>query len=512
MSALFRILYAAHANGTHHKLALDALNAMGSSDAGAWQRVFLKHAAKYLEGSKAPDNTFKDFKNHVLHVSDSYWGGAPEKVEAWYATTVTAMRAGQWEDAAYAAGVLSHYYTDPVMPFHTGQTEAESNIHRAVEWSINRSYNSLRALGEDKFASLHVPVPGGEGWLKAMTLSAAEFSHRYYETLLAHYDITRGVAVPEEGLDATARTAVAELLIYAAQGFGRILDRAIAEAGVAAPEVTLTLETVIAALNVPQKWIEKRLTNAEDKKLVQAMYDELKTTGRVETHLPEDDRTVRDLHAAEVAAPKLEQRSTARAARLAVNQLPETRAEPNAPPETPIFEAKAIAPLAKGAVQKPTAPARPPSLPSERDEGGMRVYLHEGDALEAAPSIGPKMAERFAGLGILTVGDFLARPAKDMAEQLADNRLDQMTLEEWQAQARLVMTVPGLRGTGAQLLTGAGYFDFYMIAGADAVALSADILKFAASPEGKRILRDGNPPDIEKIRNWLDAAKLAKAA
>lgn len=134
MSVLFRIVYAAHANGTHHKLALDALNHMQRRDADDWRRVFLKHVGKYLDGAKAPDVTFKDFKNHVLHVGDDYWGGAPEKVEEWYATTVTALRAGEWEAAAYAAGVLSHYYTDPVMPFHTGQTEAENAIHRATEW------------------------------------------------------------------------------------------------------------------------------------------------------------------------------------------------------------------------------------------------------------------------------------------------------------------------------------------------------------------------------------------
>src|SRR3989337_1297364 len=141
MSALFRIVYAAHANGTHHKLALVALNHMVRPDAEAWRRLFLKHVERYLEGSKAPDITFKDFKNHVLHVGEKYWGGAPEKAGEWYGKTVEAMRAGAWSDAAYAGGVLSHYYTDPVHPFHTGQTEAENSMHRACEWSINRSYN-----------------------------------------------------------------------------------------------------------------------------------------------------------------------------------------------------------------------------------------------------------------------------------------------------------------------------------------------------------------------------------
>lgn len=559
MSALFRIIYAAHANGTHHKLALDALNSMGRADAENWRRVFLKHIEKYLEGSKAPDNTFKDFKNHVLHVGDNYWGGAPEKVEEWYATTVTALRAEKWADAAYAAGVLSHYYTDPVMPFHTGQTAAENNVHRAVEWSISRSYDALRALGEEKFSNLDVAVPGGANWLKTMSLNAAEYSHRYYETLLTHYDLTRGVVAPQEGLDATARDAVAELLIYAADGFGRILDRAVAESGVAAPDVALSLDTIIAGLKVPQKWLEKRLTNAHDRKLVEAMYDELKATGRVETHLPEDDRAVRDLHASEIAAGKNKTRAMVRVARALTSDLPDTVAVPDAPPALTNFEVKQVAPPVKGTFGKsahtaqpaathahtpkapavapamPTVPAAaaPSAIPAQTPAPALpqpvvqhngpkhdiadaadvaRSYLSASDPLEAAPSIGPKMAQRFANLGIHTVADFISHDAHDMAQLLDNKHFDQMTLEEWQAQARLVMSVPGLRGGHAQLLTGAGYLDAHAIALADPVAFSADILKFAMSSDGKRILRDGAPPDIESIKSWVDAARLAKAA
>ena len=78
MNLLYRIVYAAHATGTHHKLALDALRHLKCTDADRWQRLFLVHAKEYLEGSKAPDNEFKDFKNHVLHTRDGYWGGAPD--------------------------------------------------------------------------------------------------------------------------------------------------------------------------------------------------------------------------------------------------------------------------------------------------------------------------------------------------------------------------------------------------------------------------------------------------
>ena len=110
MSLLYRVIYATHANGSHHKLALDSLQRLTRHDADAWQRLFLKHVELYLDGSKAPDKQFKDFKNHVLHVRDKFWGGAPEKVESWYAHLVTALRDRNWPEAAWCAGVLSHYY------------------------------------------------------------------------------------------------------------------------------------------------------------------------------------------------------------------------------------------------------------------------------------------------------------------------------------------------------------------------------------------------------------------
>lgn len=543
MSALFRIVYATHANGTHHKLALDALDAMPRADKDAWTRVFLKHVERYLEGSKAPDNTFKDFKNHVLHVSENYWGGAPEKTQEWYRQTVAELKAGNWPEAAYAAGVLSHYFTDPVMPFHTGQTDAENAIHRATEWSINRSYNALRAIGERRFANVEAPRPTGPNWLKEYVCDGAEFSHRYYEKLIAHYDIHKGSAHPEEGLDDIARTLVAELLMYASKSFGNVLDAAISEAGIAAPDVSLTAETFLAMTQIPRKFIEKRLTNAEDRKLVAAIYDELMTTGKVEHSLSEDDRTIRDLHQAEVLAPKLAQQKAARAGRLSAGRdraktAPPALATSKHVTSSPDMTALELA-VAKSSHIASDVTQRPPALPHDEhemlpdtptpapvaripppvpvpapDHGSepAKKYLFASDDLEAAPSIGPKMAERFAAVGVHTVGDFLDSDPHELADQLDEPHFDAETLTDWQDQAQMVIDVPGLRGTHAQLLVGAGYRTAEAVAEADPVILSANVLKFAATTAGRRVLREGRPPDIEKIKGWVDAAKHAMAA
>ncbi|MDO9383998.1 MAG: DUF4332 domain-containing protein [Hyphomicrobiaceae bacterium] len=604
MSLLFRILYAAHANGTHHKLALDALQRLKHPQGELWQRLFLKHAALYLEGSKDPDNKFKDFKNHVLHVRDNYWGGAPEKVQNWYQHLVSALTAQNWSEAVYAAGVLSHYYTDPIHPFHTGQTEAENNIHRAVEWSINRSYDALRKQGEQSFGTLSVAVPAGDAWLREMTLNGAEFSNRSYEKLIAHYDISRGVVDPPSGLDSVGRTLVAELLMYASAGFARILDRAFEASGQTPPAVSLTVDTVLASLQIPMKTLQKRLSNAADRELVQRMYDELKATGTVDKTLPQDDRSVRDLFAAEVLAPRAAAAAVARTARLTQEPAaPQLRVRPVAalvaePPALahgtsvgakvhakvradvepdlshaePISISNAAAiealeqavlaaanddinivdedlmadagPVADAApapaddvpltpqlvpepalAQDPTRSAPHEPAPEQdvpvltapvhlvaADERTVKVYLALGDDVERAPSIGAKTARRLGTVGVTTVADFLEEDADQLATMLGQRSISGRLLKDWQDQARLVMDVPGLRGTHAQLLVGAGYRTAEAVAEADADTLCAAIVKFATTREGQSVLRDGDTPDISKIKGWIGFAERAIAA
>ena len=50
----------------------------------------------------------------------------------------------------------------------------------------------------------------------------------YYEKLIAHYDIQRGVVDPPAGLDHVAKRMVAELIRYAISATRAVLDRAIA--------------------------------------------------------------------------------------------------------------------------------------------------------------------------------------------------------------------------------------------------------------------------------------------
>jgi hypothetical protein len=122
------------------------------------------------------------------------------------------------------------------------------------------------------------------------------------------------------------------------------------------------------------------------------------------------------------------------------------------------------------------------------------------------------MAERLGKLGILTVQDLLNERPGALAEALNYSGITGETIAAWQAQARLVCAVPGLTGTGAQLFVGGGYADVNAIARADADKLCADLLAFAQGDQGRRILRDGAPPDVARIKAWAEAARTALAA
>ena len=115
MDTIVAILRAAHCKSTHHYFAIDALDEVQSNRGKSLANLLLANYGDYLKGAKDPDNVFKDFENHVLHVRDGYWGGAAKTAEKWLQKCNTLLASGNWKESAYAIGVLSHYFTDPFM-------------------------------------------------------------------------------------------------------------------------------------------------------------------------------------------------------------------------------------------------------------------------------------------------------------------------------------------------------------------------------------------------------------
>jgi hypothetical protein len=139
-----------------------------------------------------------------------------------------------------------------------------------------------------------------------------------------------------------------------------------------------------------------------------------------------------------------------------------------------------------------------------------RFYLHLDNEVVRAPSIGPRTAERLSSVGVMLVRHLLACDPERAARQLGYRFLTAARIRDLQAQARLVCTIPWLRGTHAQLLVGAGYRTLDDIVAVDAEEICAGVLRFAATREGQSVLRAGPPPSIERITHWVHNAALAE--
>jgi hypothetical protein len=572
MSLLLNVIYAAHAQGTHHKLALDALRHVDGTDASRWINLILSHHSAYLTGSKAPDDDFRDFRNHVLHVHEDFWGGAVDSVHHWYGQLIDHLRGEEWKDAAYAAGVLSHYFSDPHMPFHTAQSESEGAVHRAAEWSVSKSYESLRALIQSDLGGYpQLAFPSSDDWLGDMVRAGAIQANAFYESLIDHYNLEVGVKNPPAGLDDYSRKAVAKCLAHATVGLAMIFERAFEESAVVPPDMTMTLPAILATVNVPIRQVLNKMADMTERKEVDAIYREVQDTGKAVQSLPESEKLVRQFHAAEVRkiplavlnreqvrvagskwtspnpsateptsdstpSQNVQQSDTrakvsiaarmaaagasvmpARIAALATRTMAMQQAAPKGDPlNTAVTGTSATAAVDVTATRGPVAAnvQQQVTIPiastmaNSAASRRLRVFLKLDSPIVDAPSIGPKTATRFHELQMPRVSDLLQADVNELAAQMNVRHITADVLREWQDQSRLMIRVPGLRGHDAQLLVAAGVRDRMTLRRANADDLTAKVQAVAETAQGRSILRESAVPDVREVTLWIEAAGL----
>lgn len=548
MSLLYAVVFASRCRSNHHRLAVDALRHLRDERAEDWRNLLLCHHAEYLAGAKAPDEEFKDFKNHVLHVRDKDWGGAVEATQEWYRRTVRALAEKDWKQAAWCAGVMSHYYVDPIQPFHTHQTEEENVIHRAVEWSFSKSYNTFQQILERDFGGYpDIAAPSGEKWLADMVRAGAKASNPHYETVIEHYNFAVGVKDPPAGLDQELKDTIARLIGHAAVGLARILDRAFAEAAVKPPKagVNGALQTLFATLDMPIQAVLKAIDDGAARKEVQAQYEEFRRTGKVRSTLGEDDKVVRELYAAEVLKTPLssldakwpreigEKVGEGATPRGKAPKPQITRAKPVAelpkPPEPPkvVKNKPAIVDGEAPSAEEPVVASAPPKpqrdikvpreLPvgaplAKKEKNLPKCSLSETAPVVQAPSIGPKTAKRLEAVGVRTVADLLAMNAEEGEQQIDVRHISAQVIRDWQTQALLACTVPGLKSREAQALVACGVGSVEDLSRLDAVQLCDAVANWGLSEEGQRAWGSAPAPNEDDVATWIERARRATQA
>ena len=482
----------------HHKLAMNALQHLRGDQAQQWRDLFVRYYELYLLGSQDPDRKFKDFRNHVLHVSDNFWGGAIGETKNWYRETVADLQACNWKQAVYSAGVLSHYFMDPLMPLHTGQTEEEGVVHQACEWSINKSFNQLRNLLEQGEGYPVVELPNSGDWLEKTLTAGASLAHQHYQTFIDHYNIDVGVKDPAAALDDKLRKVTAKLIGYASVGFARILERAFKESGQTPVAVKTSLLGVLTTLTIPVTWVLKKMNSMGQKKAVTRVFDEFRETGKVVKALSVDERTVRKAHAEEVLG-------------VDIVELDQQEIGPVGSKSTARLKTR----TRRTRSRRDRRPNREQAQPGKQQftptrETGPKFHLSPSEPLECAPSIGPKTARRFANLGIHTVGDLIIANPRSTAAALNNWHIDEKKIAEWQTQAILACRIPGITGHDAQILVACGFDDPSEIIEAEPDQLLSLVEEFVDSVEGKSVLRGGRKPDLAEVEDWITWSKKAR--
>jgi hypothetical protein len=192
-------------------------------------------AAAARAASDDPDNAVDHGSDHVYR-DQGIRGGAVHLIAEHYAAAVRDYQAGRYDDASVEIGLLSHYYSDILQPYHShysgiGQTAPHRNYELMVEadivnassrsgWSSPRrtvsQIGNIRAeaiaaasFSRGKFTALHAQVVAHPTTVTATTNAITEDLLERAANDLADiiYSISRGVGVgpPVDRLVASVR-------------------------------------------------------------------------------------------------------------------------------------------------------------------------------------------------------------------------------------------------------------------------------------------------------------------
>ena len=131
-----------------------------------------------------PDSKYgeADKPNHLFLPGGSYRGG-PDTVTSLYRQAISAYQSNDTTAASTYLGLLSHYYADMCVPFHTMTGYSDSALHLQYELQVNRITNTPDARPDWVIAWGRAGIND----VRAKTVDAAMASRATYPTLATQY-------------------------------------------------------------------------------------------------------------------------------------------------------------------------------------------------------------------------------------------------------------------------------------------------------------------------------------
>ena len=478
---LLSFLHRVHCSSTHHYFALDALPLVQTPAGKRLVRVLLRHHRRYLLGATDPDIRFRDYQNHVIHVKNGYWGGAPRMAHKWYDRMQRYLRNNRFSDAAHAAGVLSHYFTDPFQPLHTQYSELEKVLHRPIEQSIYRGYSEIYQLWRSSRMTVIFQLSNRVSWLGESMLHGSQYANRKFGSLLDQYDLMSAIEDPRTGLCSEAKNSLAELFGLAITGWARVLERAAQEAECDRKKKvpfhlvlpSMLTSTCRAPFGLMQQYLDSRRQHKE----ILSMIDEYTTEGKLVHKIPAEIDIVHRV--ADIYQSEKEWRPTK------LN-----------------CDTKVAVDWTDHACQSDRK-----SRVEDADSPQQIAELSAIDSVFAAPFICPDAAQRMVEVGVKRLGDFLHDSPCELAERMKLDGITTQILTHWQSQVALMVKVKGLGEHAAMLLVAAGYTSAESIAVAQRKSIHRAVRK-AVADQGVEVFQHKGLdtqwyPRSSEINSWI---------
>ncbi|MFW9909312.1 MAG: zinc dependent phospholipase C family protein [Candidatus Thorarchaeota archaeon] len=145
----------------------------GISDT-SWSEVFDYYLPELMAGSTTPDQAWQDWDNHLYYPASGEHN-APLAAKMWYDYAKANFTAGEWEKGFFAAGIMSHYFSDPCIPIHTDDPFPG---HSGYEGDVNENLGDL---------DLSTPTETLITNVTNEVVIVATLAHPYYSTITAAY-------------------------------------------------------------------------------------------------------------------------------------------------------------------------------------------------------------------------------------------------------------------------------------------------------------------------------------